>query len=788
LATHLRALAPIPAERPPAFMAPAMSDAEFREAPPRHLRDYLWVLQKYRWLAAICFGLTLGVTVLVILVTPRRFTASTRLQVARQSPIQLRLEDNVLRVADADQNAGGGTTFIATQVAALQSRDMAERVIRGQRLAANPAFLHPERERELFGLGGSLLNLLRPRGWQGPGATTDDDTPSGVPFDSGLVDRYMGYLSVHEVPGTDLIEVAFTTPHPALSAFLASAHTQAYLEANEEVRRGADATAKEFLSGQLRESEERVARVEAALRRFAAEHPNVAVNQEQSSIAQRISEVSSLLTKAEGVRLALQSRADFLNAGGDDLLPFFFDRPGIQKVHLALLDLRAQGAALSQRLGPGHPQMAELQRQERELAQQLQEEIRGEVQAVRSRNEAAKLREEALQRKIDHLENYAITLRDLGAHYDLLKNDVATANQLHQSLLKQQMETAVNSELAASNVRIVERSEVPARPSRPKIGLDLALGVLSGLVLALGAVFGCEYFDNSVKSSDDVQDFLQLPMLATIPNFALVRSPAALASTGNGTGKTPDGHSRIRRGGSTGRAGDGDELVVLDEPWSRVAEAFRSMRTAVLFSVRGEPPRLIVVTSSLMAEGKTVGSLNLAATLAEAGARAVLVDADLRHPRCHRALGVSNDRGLTTVLTGEAAIEDVVQPLRAARLFFVPAGPVPLNPAELIGSIRMRAALMALRSEYDVVIIDSPPVLPVNDAVVLAREADGTLLVVKGHDTPRELVRQARDRLVLAGANILGVVVNNVGLGWNDFHFYNPYYPFRAQPPAEQIA
>jgi capsular exopolysaccharide synthesis family protein len=149
---------------------------------------------------------------------------------------------------------------------------------------------------------------------------------------------------------------------------------------------------------------------------------------------------------------------------------------------------------------------------------------------------------------------------------------------------------------------------------------------------------------------------------------------------------------------------------------------------------------------------------------------------------------VKNDCGLATALAGERKIEDVVQPLEPPRLFFVPAGPVPLNPAELVGSGRMRAVLAALRAQYDFVILDTPPVLPVNDAVVLSREADGTLLVVKGHDTPRELVRRARDRLALAGANVLGVVVNNVGLGWDDAYFYNPYYPFRGQTPVEENA
>src|SRR5439155_803698 len=347
--------------------------------------------------------------------------------------------------------------------------------------------------------------------------------------------------------------------------------------------------------------------------------------------------------------------------------------------------MRAQRAGLAQRLGQNHPQMLELARNEAELERQVGAEVAEETTSVRARYDAAGLREEALRHKMAHLEEVAIDLHALGARYDLLKNDVDSAHALHDSLLKQQMETSVNSELAASNVRVVERPEVPQSPSKPRVALNLVLGLLAGLFAAVGAVFFCDYFDNSVKSSEEVEGFLQLPTLATVPNFALARRalprpassakgaaaiPAAPVPNGNGSAYSPD-------------------LVMLSDPRSPAAEAFRSLRTAVLF--------------------------------------------------------------------------------------FVPAGPTPPNPAELVGSARMRDALENLRQAYDFVILDSPPVLPVTDAVVLGREADGAVLVVKGHDTPRELLRRARDQLLQANVHLLGAVVNNVDLRWGDTYFYSRY-------------
>ncbi len=766
-------------------LPPPIFDAEFSEA-PRHLRDYLSVLYRHRWLAVACFGVTVGLTILVTLLTPRLYTASTRLQVARQSPIQLRLDGNVLRLADGDRDTNAALTFVSAQVAALQSRDLAERVIREHGLATNEAFLHPRpRLRGLLALGEALPRPVRPRGLESaPAGYSERETASPASAGPVLIDRYMRYLKVEEIRGTDIVEVRFTTPDPALSALLAAAHTQAYLDANQEARRGNDVTAQEFLGRQLEEARQQVEGAEAALSRFATEHASVAVNEEQKTVGQRITDLSSQLTKAEGARVALQTRYEFLTQKAPgDLLAYFLDRPGIQKLHLALLDLRAERAGLDGRLGPNHPQSQELRRQQAEIEEQLRAEMTQEVEAIRARYDAARLAEEQLRRTLNRLGAKSIELRDLGARYQLLKNNVETAHALHASLLKQRMETGVNAELVASNVRVIERAEVPFRPSKPNVPLNVTLGVLAGLVFAVGAAFSCEYFDQSVKSTQEVEDLLLLPTLATIPNFeqarrATVRSPHArrlltssengAASNGNGTRDTLEGQS---------------DLVLLREPWSQVAEAFRSLRTAVLFTARGAPPKVIVVTSAVAAEGKTVGSLNLATALAEAGSRVLLLEADLRHPRCHRTLRVDASRGLASLLAGQAELESVIHSLDAPRISFIPAGAVPANPAELVSSVRMREALASLRSRYDFVIIDTPPVLPVTDAVVLAREADAVVLVVRGHGTPSGLVREARDRLVMTGAPLLGVVVNDVDLTWGDLYLYDYY-----QPPAPEAS
>src|SRR5581483_4226018 len=763
-------------------------EAEFSEVRRRGARDTLRVLYKYRWLAAVCFGLTLGATLLVTLLTPRLYTAATRVQLARESSIQLQLKDSVLNLEDPDRNVNGASSFLSTQVATLKSRDLAERVIRTHRLADNELFLHPGADRSgLLTIGGRMLSFLRPRGWSAalfePAGGQAGRTAGEAPAE--LLDRYMRYLQVSDVRGTDLIEIRFTTPSPDLSAMLAAAHTQAYMEANAEARLANDVTAKEFLGKQLEDARDRVGTAEAALKRFATDHPNVAVNQEQKLVGQRMGELTTQLSQAEGDRISLQTQLELVSKQDPEQISHFLDRPGIEKIHLALLDLRAQRAALDSHLGPNHPQMLQITEEENELKRQLRAEIDEQKRAVRARFDTARAREQGLRTKLAYLEESAIVLRDLGARYELLKNDVESAEDLYRSLVKQAMETAVNAQLAASHVRVIERAEVPQKPSRPNVPLNLGIGFAAAFGLALGAALVCDSFDNSVKSSADVEAQLQIPTLGTIPNFTLARrSPNRLpAPEGAGAVAAPTPASAAVPGGA--RA-----IVVVSEPASPVAEAFRSVRTSVLFSTPAAPPKVILLTSASSGEGKSVTSLNLAATLAESGSRVLLIDADLRRPTCHYSLGVANRRGLSSFLAGQAELAQVISHIERPRLDFLPAGPTPPNPAELVGSVRMRDALAQLREEYEFVIIDSPPVVPVTDAVVLSREADGIVLVVKGHDTPLELVRRARDQLALASAHVIGAVINNVDLGWGDLYYYSRYqgYYGRGEPAAQEAA
>jgi capsular exopolysaccharide synthesis family protein len=770
-----------------ATFAPDVLEGEFREVPPRRLRDHVRVLYKHRRLAAACFVGCVAAAAVITWLTPRTYTASAQIQVARSSPIKLQLKDNVLDLDETERILNGASSFLSTQVQALRSRDVAERAIRNFNLAENPAFVEPAQGgAALAAVTSSLPAFLQPRGLADTGYVDNAAAPADRgPVDPQLLDRYMGYLSVADVRATDLIEVRFSAPNPSLAALLTAAHIQAYIGAVKDSQLTTDSTARDFLATQLDESRAQAERAEAALADFAAQHPEVAVNQEDEPIGRQIKLMSVQVSDAEARRAMAQSRVEFLaKAKREPLQHVLDDNPAIQKLRLLLLDIQAQEASLKQRLGPNHSQMRELRRQGTDARLQIDHEIQMEIGAARSRLRAAKLQEGELRTRLTELEKKATALRSLGAQYEFLKGERDTARGLYESLLKQKTDTAVHSELANSNVRVIERPEVPRYASSPRKRMNLLMGALAGVALAIGAAFFRESLDSSVKSSEEAEGLLQLPTLATIPNFALAGPlgrgrflPAMRAPGGSGR----NGSARIR-------GDDADRLVVARDPWSPIAETFRILRTALLYSNGGAPPQIIQVTSAASGEGKTVTALNLASALAEGGRRVLLIDVDLRHPGCHELLGVPLRPGLSSVLDGSAELGRVVREIKSPRLAFISAGPRPANPAELVGAQRLTAALAELRAHFDFIVLDSPPVLPVTDAVLLSRAADSVLLVLKGQGAAGELVRRARDQLVVAGARVAGIVVNNVNRSWGDYPLYDSYPHYFGTRPADASA
>jgi capsular exopolysaccharide synthesis family protein len=381
--------------------------------------------------------------------------------------------------------------------------------------------------------------------------------------------------------------------------------------------------------------------------------------------------------------------------------------------------------------------------------------------------------------------------------YNGLKVEIQNKKTLLDSLLRRESETGVEARLKGlrtSNIRVVDRARVPVRPSSPNKKRNLILALILGLGGGVGLAFLFDFLDNSVKTSEDVERYGGLPTLGVVPKFSLegaskaysygrrLKSHKEPAMLGEGTVSAPAGPSPAVGTGAPFVATveqaekiGSIELVPHYFPNSRLAESYRSIRTALLLSSADNPVKTVAVTSALPGEGKTVSVANLAITLAQSGKTVLVIDADLRRPRQHRLFKVKNTFGLTTYLTDAVALKDVVKSTEIPNLFLVNAGPIPPNPAELLGSEKMNRFIKMMAEECDFMIFDLPPMLEISDALVLGAKVDGMVLVIQGDKTSREALKKAREKLDLLKVRTIGVIINNVSMPHHGY-YYKDYY------------
>jgi capsular exopolysaccharide synthesis family protein len=345
------------------------------------------------------------------------------------------------------------------------------------------------------------------------------------------------------------------------------------------------------------------------------------------------------------------------------------------------------------------------------------------------------------------------------ARYNLLRREVDTNRELYTGLSTRLKETQVSSSLLLSNISVVDRADVPLKRSSPRTGLNLLVGCLVGLVGGVGLAFLFEYLDTSIRDPREVEAILRVPTLGLVPTRSAL--PAHLDGRPLGAGDGPPGAFA---------------LVAHQATSSILAEAFRNLRTSVVYATPERPPKTMLVTSLQQQDGKTSVSTNCAITLAQLGMGDVLlVDADLRHPDLHRILGVPQTPGLSDLLVGGVGVTEVIRPTRIPRLFVVPAGPVPTNPTELLFSPRFTQALAALGERFAHIVIDSPPMLGVSDSLVLAPRVEGVILVLRHGHAGRDAAQRAVQMLGSVRARLLGVVLNhadvrNTAAGYQYYH------------------
>jgi polysaccharide biosynthesis transport protein len=731
-----------PAE--PAELIKPITSALYNVLPAQEstLREYLRVLIKRKWLVIGCVA---GIFAIVAISSLRQtpvYEAVGQIVVNKADSNLITFKDSMPVVDYYDQSD------LDTEVRILQSDLLALQVVRQLNLDKRPEFGgHPEQKQP---------NLVA------------DPLQNDANRTSALLGAFRGNLHVALIPNTRIIEIHYNSTDPQLAASTVNTLAATYVEQNFKTKFESTMQASDWLSKQLVDLQMKVETSQEKLVRYQKEHEILGIDEKQNITTEKLDELNKEMTTAEFDRMQKEAVYRQTQSGDPEVVAaaIIADAAGsgngsslLDKMREQQANLRIEIAELSTQFGPSYPKLAQLNGQLKEIDRQVQSEVNKSVDHLRGEYQAALQRETMLRESFDKQKQEANKLNESAIEYSLLKRDVESNRTLYEGLLEKLKEAGVTAGLRSNNFRIINAARVPTAPSEPNIPRNLAFALVLGVISGVGLAFLLENMDNTVRTPEQAQAISALPSLGMIP----------LGSKSGNRGPTG---TRL----SLTSSKEAVEMVTQVRPQSQMAESYRALRTSLLLSNLGAPPKVVLVTSARPQEGKTTTSINTAIVLAQKGVRVLLIDADLRRPSVHKTLGMGPRSGLSNVLTGSATLQQtVVASPVLPNLFILPAGSPPPNPAELLASAHMRDLLIELREQYDHIVIDTPPTLSVTDAVVLSPRADATILVIRSGQTTKQALRRSRDILMQVNAHVAGVLLNAVDLTSPDYYYYYEY-------------
>jgi len=731
--------------------------------PPQEsaLREYFRVLIKRKWTVVGCLAVIFTIVAIASFKMVPIYDAVGRIAINKP-------DNNLVNFKDAQGGADySDPTDLDTEVAILQSDLLALQVIKTLNLDKMPEF------------GG------RP----GP---TDNLAPDPLQADSSrtsaLLGAFKGGLRVALKPNTRIVEIRYVSTNPQLAASIVNTLATTYVEQNFKTKFESTMQASDWLSKQLVDLQMKVETSQEKLVRFQKEHEILGTDEKQNIITEKLAELNRELTAAESNRMQKESLYRLVESGDPEVVAATGNAlevggaggsgglaPLVAGLRAKQADLKIQVAELSTQFGPSYPKVSQMNNQIKEVDAQIEIELKKVSNRIRGQYLAAQQEESMLRGEFEKQKQEANKLNESAIQYSLLKRDVDVNRQLYEGLLEKLKEAGVTAGLKSTNIRLVDAARTPTYPTEPNIPRNLAFALVLGLTSGIGLAFLLENMDNTVRTTEQAQIISGLPALGMIP----MSSKNGLDSTGKKLLSVASSREAV-------------ELVTQARPQSQMAESYRALRTSLLLSNLGTPPKIVMVTSARPQEGKTTTSINTAIVLAQKGVRVLLIDADLRRPSVHKTLGMGPRSGLSNVLTGSVTLDHAItrSPI-LSNLFILPAGTPPPNPAELLASANMRDFLNDLRDKYDHIIIDTPPTLSVTDAVVLSQRVDAIILVIRSSKTTKQALRRARDILMQVNAKITGVLLNAVDLSSPDYYYYYEYQGkyhdsyYRESDPAE---
>lgn len=741
-------------------------------------RQHWYSIRQHLWLVV---GITLLATTIAIIYALRKpdvFQAEGRVQVNVENNSAISSGSKNTSVVLNNEN--GDPTYFNTQIQILSSPALLRRVVRTLDLEHNQGFTLAEQD-EAGSSWGKLTRMLHLTGKQPRQSPTADVLPlrssAGVPAEEDLaeatrlapyvatlkkflkIERVVDEHAPPEARETRLIDIKFEYKDPVLAAKIVNVLCDAFALSNLERRTEANASAGEFLMKRISQLQAQIRADEERLINYAKNNQILTLDANQNTVVDRLTGLNRQLLQAEDERKQAEAayRAALAPGAADALTS-----AELKTAEDKLSDLRQQRAQLLVENTEEWPEVKEIAQQINDLEKQISTK-RSSVSAnllavLETRYRQAQTREQSLATSFEQQRKQTLTQNEAAINYRIIQQEIETNKGLLDGLLQRSKENDVLLAGTPNNIRVVDYAVVPVKPIGPNRLWIVSVAFFANLIAAIGLALGLEYMNDTVRSTGEAERLLHLPALSVIPSIS--GAPKIQQTFVSSKTKHP-------------------ELLIDSNASSALLEGYRQLRTSVLLSSLGQATRTILVSSSLPVEGKTTTAINFAFSLAQTGARVLLVDADLRRPRIHSVFDVDNEHGLSDILSGNFSEPEVMAAVVAhpeSGLFLVTAGRTPQKPTELIGSDQMRRFIKTMGGTFSHIIFDSPPIAPCADSVVLSSMVDGVLLVIHGGKTSRRIVQRSKRVIQEVGGRIFGVVLNNTSVTGDDHYYYSHRY------------
>ncbi len=701
--------------------------------------DFRKILIKRKWVIIIGLAIGIAYAIFYIVTTVPQYEATARLHIDLSRSTNIGIEDLI------EQKLSGGedtSEKLQTEIRIMQSESVVMEVINSLDLYHKPPFSELFKQQRY---NGTLSPVQRFR----------------------LINTFQSATKVVILPNTEIVEVHFQNSDPTVAAKVANSIVDAYLDRDLRSRFEGTTRVSNWLTQQLTTVKKQVEDSQKSLTDYQRQNNLLTLDAEGGNLlTDSLRTVNQQLAEAEADRIVKEARYKMAQTRNPDLLISVAPGTVLGGLRSQQAALMVQAAQLKSKFGPDYPKVRELDKQLSSVQADIDSEINDLTKRFQEEYNAAVKTESLLQDRLNTTKQEAFKENESAAQFEILKHGAESASELYDGLQMKLKEAGVTAGLNSNNVDIIDRASIPPFPVLPKKGSALIFGFLGGLIGGIALAFFFESLDDTIRTSDDAEAISQLPTLAVIPHFVVAGR--------KGAPTTPSAKVEQQR-----LLKVSPDLVSYVDPQSIAAEGFRTFRSSILLSAVDHEPKLLLITSSFAAEGKSTCAANLAISFAQRSARVLLVDTDLRKGTLHMKFRLSNRAGLSTLLSRESGAEAYEHPLpELPNLTVLSRGPIAPNPGEMLASRAMEELLTQWRSEYEHIILDSSPILAVADTLSLAPQVDAAFILVRSGVTRKRALIRVREQLRRASGRVLGTVINDVDLRMENYYTYSKRYDY----------